>query len=106
VAADAAGAPAVYRLVGGRAEPTPAAAGPWDAQHQHGAAPAALVAWAADRLETDRPMRVARLTLDLVRPVPIAPLEIRTEIVRQSARSRPPRFGCSPTASRSCVRRF
>jgi hypothetical protein len=83
VAADAAGAEAVYRLVGDHAEPTSAAAGPWDADHQHGAAPAALVAWAAERLETDRPMRVARLTLDLVRPVPVAPLEIRTEIVRQ-----------------------
>jgi len=38
---------------------------------------------AAERVETDVPMRLARLTLDLLRPVPVAPLEIRTELVRQ-----------------------
>jgi hypothetical protein len=50
---------------------------------QHGGAPASLVAWAAERIPTREPMQVVRLTVDLLRPVPIAPLEIRTEVVRE-----------------------
>jgi Thioesterase-like superfamily len=49
---------------------------------QYGAAPAALVAWAAEQLPTDAPMRLARLSLDLCCPVPIGPLSIRSAIVR------------------------
>lgn len=74
---------AVYRVAGRYAHASANAAGPWDPSFQHGAAPAALVAWAAERLATDVPMTVARLTLDLLRPVPVGPLEIRTELVRQ-----------------------
>jgi hypothetical protein len=74
---------AVYEVSGPRVETSASAGGPWDPNMQHGAAPAALVAWAAERLESETPMRVARLTLDLLRPVPVAPLEIRSEVVRQ-----------------------
>ena len=75
--------PAVYRLAGDCAHASAGAAGPWNPSLQHGAAPAALVAWAAERIATDMPMNVARLTVDLLRPVPVAPLEIRTAVVRQ-----------------------
>lgn len=74
---------AVYQVSDRYALPSGSAAGPWDPGMQQGAAPAALVAWAAERIETDVPMRVARLTLNLLRPVPLAPLEIKSEIVRQ-----------------------
>jgi hypothetical protein len=74
---------AVYRVEGQRVDTGPDAAGPWHPAMQHGAAPAALLAWLAERSETSVPMRLARLTLDLLRPVPIAALEIRSEIVRQ-----------------------
>src|SRR5260370_40914741 len=74
---------AVYRVEGQRVDTGPDAAGPWNPAMQHGAAPAALLAWLAERCETTVPMRLARLTLDLLRPVPIAALEIRSEIVRQ-----------------------
>lgn len=50
---------------------------------QHGGAPASLVAWAAEQIPTREPMRVARITIDLLRPVPIAPLTIRTDVVRE-----------------------
>ena len=50
---------------------------------QHGGAPASLVAWAAERIPTREPMHVVRLTIDLLKPVPIAPLEIRTDVVRE-----------------------
>jgi hypothetical protein len=74
---------AVYEARGDRFETRASAGGPWDPSLQHGAAPAALVAWAAERIETLVPMRVVRLTLDLLRPVPVASLEVRSEVLRQ-----------------------
>lgn len=59
------------------------AAGPWHRELQHGGAPSALVAWAAEQVETAVPMRVARVTVDLVRPVPVATLYVETEVLRQ-----------------------
>ncbi|RIK97850.1 MAG: thioesterase family protein [Proteobacteria bacterium] len=50
---------------------------------QHGGAPAALVTWVAERMPAPVPMRVARLTLSLMRPVPVAPLAIEREVLRQ-----------------------
>jgi Thioesterase-like superfamily len=50
---------------------------------QHGSPPAALVVWAAERIGTPVPMRVARVTVDLMRPVPVAPLTIESEVVRE-----------------------
>lgn len=73
----------VYRVDGGTAFTNDCAAGPWDPRSQHGGAPAALIAWAAERMETREPMQVVRITIDLQRPVPIAPLEIRTEVLRE-----------------------
>ena len=59
------------------------AGGPWDPKLQHGAAPSSLICWAVERLPSPVPMRVARLTVDLMRPVPVAPLTIETEILRE-----------------------
>jgi hypothetical protein len=50
---------------------------------QHGSAPAALVVWAAEAIPAREPMRIARVTIDLMRPVPVAPLTIETEILRE-----------------------
>ena len=74
---------AVFRVEGDRVLTSPWAAGPWDPSLQHGSAPAALIAWAAENIACERPMQVARLTVDLLRPVPIAPLEVKTELLRQ-----------------------
>jgi hypothetical protein len=73
----------LYRIDNDIAHTDPSAAGPWGPNMQHGGAPAALVAWTAENIATREPMRVARITIDLLRPVPIAPLEIRSEIVRE-----------------------
>ena len=61
----------------------PFASGPWNPGMQHGGAPASLCVWVAEKVPAPAPMRVARLTLDLLRPVPVAPLHIRWEIVRE-----------------------
>ena len=74
---------AVFVVEGGSAQATPWAAGPWDPRLMHGGAPSALVAWAAEALEAPVPMRVARLTIDLLRPVPVGELAIEREVVRQ-----------------------
>lgn len=50
---------------------------------QHGGAPSALVARAAEAFPSERPMRVARMTIDLLRPVPVGELDIETEVVRE-----------------------
>ena len=50
---------------------------------QHGSPPASLVVWAAERIATAVPMRIARVTVDLMRPVPVAPLTIESEVVRE-----------------------
>src|SRR3989337_4070149 len=77
---------AIYRVDGNRAVTSPDAAGPWDARMQHGSAPAALVVWAAEAIPTREPMHIARVTIDLMRPVPVAPLTIATEILREGRR--------------------
>jgi hypothetical protein len=74
---------AIYRLNGRTAETRRWAGGPWNASQQHGSAPAALAMWVAERIPAPQPMRIARLTVDLLRPVPVAPLEIETEVLRE-----------------------
>lgn len=74
---------AIFRLDGSRVWTSPQAGGPWDPRAQHGSPPAALVAWIAASLPSPVPMRVARLTIDLMRPVPVAPLTFESEIVKE-----------------------
>ncbi len=74
---------AIYRVEGSRVTTSPNAAGPWDAGMQHGSAPAALVVWAAEAMPTPVPMQIARVTIDLMRPVPVAPLTLETEVLRE-----------------------
>jgi hypothetical protein len=66
--------------------PTELARGPWDPGAQHGGAPAALLARAVERVEGVVPMHVVRLTYELLRPVPLAPLEVHTRILRPGRR--------------------
>jgi acyl-Coa thioesterase superfamily protein/acyl-CoA thioesterase superfamily protein len=74
---------AIYRVDGHRVVTSPDAAGPWDPRMQHGSGPAALVVWAAEAIPTPQPMRIARVTIDLMRPVPVAPLMLQTEVLRE-----------------------
>src|SRR5215468_9408355 len=74
---------AIFRVDGDRVAVSPNAAGPWDASMQHGSAPASLVVWAAERIATSVPMRIARVSIDLMRPVPLKPLTLETEVLRE-----------------------
>ena len=74
---------AIFRVDGADVVTSPHAAGPWDPNMQHGGAPASLVVWAAERIPTPAPMQVARVTIDLMRPVPVAGLTLETEVLRE-----------------------
>lgn len=59
--------------------------GPWDPRHCHGGPVSALLARAVERADVDQPVdwQIARLTIELTRPVPVGrPLEVHTEIER------------------------
>jgi acyl-CoA thioesterase len=63
--------------------PSACTRGPWDADSQHAGPPAALLALAVEERPGRRPdMRVARLTYDIMRPVPIRPLTVTTRVLR------------------------
>lgn len=66
-----------------RFEATELTRGPWDAGAQHAGPPAALLGRAVEHRAGARDdMRVARLTFDIVRPVPVAALTVTTRPVR------------------------
>jgi hypothetical protein len=73
----------VYRVDNETAFTSDFAAGPWDPGLQHGGAPASLIAWATEKMSTREPMHVVRMTIDLLRPVPIAPLRVQAEVLRE-----------------------
>lgn len=77
-----------YRQVADdRFESTPLTRGPWDAGSQHAGPPAALVGRAVERRPGARAdARVARITFDIARPVPIGPLTVNTRVVRAGRR--------------------
>jgi hypothetical protein len=62
--------------------PSELARGPWSPDAQHGGAPAAVLAKLAEEAEGGAAMQVTRLTIELLRPVPIAPLAARTRLLR------------------------
>jgi hypothetical protein len=66
-----------------RFEATPYTRGPWDPGAQHAGPPAALLGRAVERHpQRGADMRVARLTFDIVRPVPIDTLTVTTRLLR------------------------
>ena len=64
----------------------PGTSGPWDPAAQHGGAPAALLGGAIEDTAADEAMRVARVSIELLRPVPVAALRVETEVVRPGRR--------------------
>jgi len=70
----------------GRWTPTEHARGPWDPRALHGGAPATLIAAAFERMLPDAPLPFARLSFSFLRPVPMAPLQLRTRVQRPGRR--------------------
>ncbi len=77
---------AIYTQRDGLLVPSGHARGPWDPNSQHGGGPAALLVRAVEQLEAPGPMLLARLTVEFLGAVPLAPMEVRAEIVRPGRR--------------------
>lgn len=77
---------AIFRTEDGRFVPTRRAGSPWGDDVLHGGPPAGLLARAIERFIDDPAMQVCRFTIDLFRPVPMAPLTVSTRTVRAGRR--------------------
>lgn len=75
-------ASALFEPDGSRYLPTELARGPWSPQALHGGPPAGLLARAVEREPGGDAMQVTRITIELLRPVPLAPLEVETALLR------------------------
>lgn len=73
---------AVFIRDGELFHPQPNAGSPWSPTTLHGAAPAGLIGYAMEQLLPSTDMQLARLTIDLFRPVPMAPLRLQSEVIR------------------------
>lgn len=71
---------------GPRLVPTEFSGGPWNPEHQHGGAVSGLLARALDRVASPAPMRLARITVEMFRAVPLRPLRVETRILRDGRR--------------------
>lgn len=72
-----------YRQTGdNRFESLPTTAGPWSPHAQHAGPPAALLARAMERVDGGVGSRLADVRLDILGPIPVAPLTIDVEVLR------------------------
>jgi len=66
--------------------PTERSRGPWSPKALHGGPVAALGAWAIERDAGESGLQVVRVTVELLRPVPLAPLTVTTSLFRPGKR--------------------
>lgn len=77
---------ALYEPRGAAFHPTELTRGPWSPGHQHAGPPAALLARAVERAGGIPGGQTTRLAYDILRPVPLAPVEVETRVLRPGAR--------------------
>jgi hypothetical protein len=69
-------------LGGGRYLGTESTAGPWSPEHQHAGPPAALLGRALEQIEPREGMPFARLSFDILGPVPVGEVEVEASVIR------------------------
>jgi hypothetical protein len=79
---------AFFEPDGPRFIPTPHSRGPWDAKSLHGRVVAGLLGRSFEREYGDEAFQFTRFTVDLFRLPPMAPLEVKTDLLRQGNRIR------------------
>jgi hypothetical protein len=67
---------------GSRYVPTELTRGPWDPGAQHAGPPAALIGRELERCEPVPDARLGRVTFEILRSVPLAPLEVTARVAR------------------------
>jgi Thioesterase-like superfamily len=73
---------AFFVAEGSRYLPTELTRGPWDPDSQHAGPPAALIGREIARLDGAAERELGRITYEILRPVPIAPLRVDATVVR------------------------
>ena len=74
---------AFYRPQGSKFCSTEFTTGPWDPTSQHGGPPTALLVRCLERTASEQGMPyLARVTVELLRPVPVSTLEVATEVTK------------------------
>jgi hypothetical protein len=71
-----------YSLEGDRVTPSELTRGPWDPDSQHAGPPSALLARAIELCEPRDGMRVGRVTVEILAPLPIAPMTVNANVAR------------------------
>jgi hypothetical protein len=79
-------ADALYEPDGDELVPTELTGGPWSQEAQHGGAVAALLARAVEAVPAPVAMQTVRITVELLRPVPLRPLRVETTVPRPGKR--------------------
>ncbi len=69
-------------LGGGRFRSTAHTAGPWDVRSQHAGPPAALLGRALEATEPREGTLLARVTFEILGPVPVAEVEVESRVAR------------------------
>jgi Acyl-CoA thioesterase C-terminal domain/Acyl-CoA thioesterase N-terminal domain len=77
---------AFYERDGDLFAPTELTRGPWDPGAQHAGPPAALLGHAIERLPESEQFQVGRVTFEILRSVPIAPVRVEARVVRPGRR--------------------
>ncbi|MCC4114515.1 thioesterase family protein [Aromatoleum toluclasticum] len=67
-------------------QPTEATIGPWSVESQHGGPPIALLAQALRRFPSEFGLDIARITFEILGPVPVEPCELRVRVLRPGRR--------------------
>ena len=74
---------AFYEPLGdGRFDSTRHTAGPWDPESQHAGPPAALLGRALELTDPREGTLLARVTYEILGPVPVAELEVESRVLR------------------------
>ena len=71
-----------YRVEGDHLIPTELTRGPWDPGAQHAGPPSALIARALENCAPREGMQIGRVTVEILRPVPLEPLSVSAQVVR------------------------
>jgi hypothetical protein len=77
---------AIFRRDGDVLVPSLFAEGPWNRQHLHGGPICGVLARAIEACASPVPMRVARMTVEMTRALPMAPFSVHAEVTRAGRR--------------------
>jgi hypothetical protein len=77
---------AFYEPDGDRYLATELTRGPWDPGSQHAGPPSALLAREIERLPGSERFQVGRIAFDILRPVPIGPVQVSARVLRPGRR--------------------